>query len=230
MGEHEHGLYAMPSLVDQQTLTIAPAANGPLLLEGPQNLSPNSENPSEISLSEIKDSKPLHQNGGSSNAYDIPLGKNELENLKNVCVFLTILYHFTDYKPGEVEKGSVLLFGFYQIPQRSTVKLSPAYSTLQLESKNQGSKIHSNPNKYWSPFMPDLYPSPPIKESPAVIGPQNYQHSPRKPNGITEVKKPEYDEDILEKGRYYFFSTQIQLLFVYFIYIYIHTSIQFIFL
>jgi len=178
VGEHEHGLYAMPSLVDQQTLTIAPAANGPLLLEGPQNLSPNSENPSEISLSEIKDSKPLHQNGGSSNAYDIPL----------------------DYKPGEVEKGSVLLFGFYQIPQRSTVKLSPAYSTLQLESKNQGSKIHSNPNKYWSPFMPDLYPSPPIKESPAVIGPQNYQHSPRKPNGITEVKKPEYDEDILEKG------------------------------
>ena len=144
--------------------------------------------------------------------------------------FLTILYHFTDYKPGEVEKGSVLLFGFYQIPQRSTVKLSPAYSTLQLESKNQGSKIHSNPNKYWSPFMPDLYPSPPIKESPAVIGPQNYQHSPRKPNGITEVKKPEYDEDILEKGGYYFFSTQIQLLFVYFIYIYVYTSIKFIFL
>ena len=118
--------------------------------------------------------------------------------------FLTILYHFTDYKPGEVEKGSVLLFGFYQIPQRSTIKLWPAITnTLQLESKNQGSKIHSNPNKYWSPFMPDLYPSPPIKESPAVIGPQNYQHSPRKPNpnnGINEVKKPEYDEDILVKG------------------------------
>ena len=88
VGEHEHGLYAMPSLVDQQTLTIAPAANGPLLLEGPQNLSPNSENPSEISLSEIKDSKPLHQNGGSSNAYDIPLGKNELKNFeKCLCYF-----------------------------------------------------------------------------------------------------------------------------------------------
>ena len=74
VGEHEHGLYAMPSLVDQQTLTIAPAANGPLLLEGPQNLSPNSENPSEISLSEIKDSKPLHNNGGSSDPYNIPMG------------------------------------------------------------------------------------------------------------------------------------------------------------
>ena len=84
VGEHEHGLYAMPSLVDQQTLTIAPAANGPLLLEGPQNLSPNSENPSEISLSEIKDSKPLHQSGGSSDPYDIPLG-NKFE----ICFFFT---------------------------------------------------------------------------------------------------------------------------------------------
>ena len=37
MGEHQHGLYAMPSLVDKQTLTISPSNNGPLLLEGPKN-------------------------------------------------------------------------------------------------------------------------------------------------------------------------------------------------
>ncbi len=46
MGEHEHGLYAMPSLVDEQTLTISPTSNGPLLLEGPQNF----QVPSEINL------------------------------------------------------------------------------------------------------------------------------------------------------------------------------------
>jgi hypothetical protein len=46
VGEHEHGLYAMPSLVDEQTLTISPTSNGPLLLEGPQNF----QVPSEINL------------------------------------------------------------------------------------------------------------------------------------------------------------------------------------
>ena len=84
---------------------------------------------------------------------------------------------------------------------------------ILVESKNQGSKIHSK--KYWSPFMPDLYPSPTIKESPA----------PRKPNpnnGINEVKKPEYDEDILEKGWYYFFSHKFNCsLFILFTFMYI---------
>ncbi len=46
VGEHEHGLYAMPSLVDEQTLTISPTTNGPLLLEGPQNF----QVPTEINL------------------------------------------------------------------------------------------------------------------------------------------------------------------------------------
>ena len=50
MGEHEHGLYAMPSLVDEQTLTISPTSNGPLLLEGPQNF----QVPAEINLVIIK--------------------------------------------------------------------------------------------------------------------------------------------------------------------------------
>ena len=49
MGEHEQGLYAMPSLVDEQTLTISPNQNGPLLLEGPQNF----EVPSEINIDVI---------------------------------------------------------------------------------------------------------------------------------------------------------------------------------
>ena len=37
VGEHQHGLYAMPSLVDKQTLTITPRRSGPLLLEGPKD-------------------------------------------------------------------------------------------------------------------------------------------------------------------------------------------------
>ncbi|XP_064627806.1 serine/threonine-protein kinase/endoribonuclease IRE1-like [Lineus longissimus] len=36
IGEHEYGLYAIPSIVDEKTVSIAPKA-GPLLLEGPVN-------------------------------------------------------------------------------------------------------------------------------------------------------------------------------------------------
>ena len=37
VGEHEHGLFAVPSLVDEQTMMISPAKNGHLLIEGPRN-------------------------------------------------------------------------------------------------------------------------------------------------------------------------------------------------
>lgn len=35
IGEHHHGLYALPSLVDQNVVTISASNSGPLLLEGP---------------------------------------------------------------------------------------------------------------------------------------------------------------------------------------------------
>ena len=38
VGEHRHGLYALPSFVDQNTVTIGPAQTGILLLEGPSHL------------------------------------------------------------------------------------------------------------------------------------------------------------------------------------------------
>jgi hypothetical protein len=38
VGEHLHGLYALPSFVDQNTVTIGPAQTGILLLEGPSHL------------------------------------------------------------------------------------------------------------------------------------------------------------------------------------------------
>lgn len=35
IGEHVHGLYALPAFVDQNTVTISALNSGPLLLEGP---------------------------------------------------------------------------------------------------------------------------------------------------------------------------------------------------
>ena len=62
VGEHEHGLFAMPSLVDEETLTISPGSNGPLLLEGPKNFAV----PEEININGI-----THTDEGST---DDPLG------------------------------------------------------------------------------------------------------------------------------------------------------------
>merc|ERR1719285_1478532 len=39
VGEHKHGLFAVPSLVDEQTMTISPSRDrNSLLLEGPQEM------------------------------------------------------------------------------------------------------------------------------------------------------------------------------------------------
>jgi serine/threonine-protein kinase/endoribonuclease IRE1 len=43
IGEHLHGLYALPSLADQNTVTIGPAQTSTLLLEGPSNLQSHQE-------------------------------------------------------------------------------------------------------------------------------------------------------------------------------------------
>lgn len=82
VGEHEHGLYAMPSLVDEQTLTISPASNGPLLLEGPQNFEMPQNG--EIKLNGITDTKEYLED-----PFGIPL----------------------DQDPSSAGKQSVLLFG-----------------------------------------------------------------------------------------------------------------------
>lgn len=64
VGEHDHGLFAMPSLVDEQTLTISPSSTGPLLLEGPQS-EDYSTLPSEINLEVV---------GGNDGIQTDPLG------------------------------------------------------------------------------------------------------------------------------------------------------------
>ncbi len=87
MGEHEHGLYAMPSLVDEQTLTIAPSTTGPLLLEGPQNF----QMPSEINLDTISNKESANARRlFSDDPLGIPLGPE---------------------MPSGRDKSTVLLFG-----------------------------------------------------------------------------------------------------------------------
>ena len=80
----------MPSLVDEETLTISPASNGPLLLEGPENFQMPQN--SEITLGGITDSR-----GTIEDPFGIPMNQDP---------------------PGS-SKGSILLFGkiafFYDV-------------------------------------------------------------------------------------------------------------------
>jgi len=82
VGEHDHGLYAMPSLVDEETLTIAPTSTGPLLLEGPQNF----EVPDEIELRGIRNNF-AHKND-NADPLGIPLeSSNDGKQKSSVLLF-----------------------------------------------------------------------------------------------------------------------------------------------
>jgi len=86
VGEHEHGLFAVPSLVDEQTMTISPSRDrGNLLLEGPQEMG-------------VKVNK--EQRG---------------EDMPRV--------------PGDT--SSVLVFGYYKVPEYSSVPGRPQITTSQ---------------------------------------------------------------------------------------------------
>ena len=154
VGEHQHGLYAMPSLVDKKTLLISPASNGPLMLEGPQNFGN-----SIINLDGITDSK-----GFLDDPFGLPI----------------------DSEPGtHMGKGSILLFGYYQVPQYSTIRLSPAMTPLQLTSTSTHS---STPKVIPQAFFPPFDNIHKRKEIP-MIESQEQKEPPK-----------EYDEDILNLG------------------------------
>ena len=158
VGEHQHGLYAMPSIVDKKTLIINPVANGPLLLEGPQNFGNQ-----VINLDGITDSK-----GFLDDPFDIPLGN----------------------EPGpHAGKESILLFGYYQFPQFSQIRLSPAMTPLQLTSTSTHSSM---PKVIPQAFFPTLNPIPKPKQIPEIplIAPVEPKREPPK----------EYDEEILNMG------------------------------
>eukprot|EP00092_Neocalanus_flemingeri_P031372 GFUD01034075.1.p1 GENE.GFUD01034075.1~~GFUD01034075.1.p1 ORF type:complete len:1174 (-),score=191.56 GFUD01034075.1:154-3675(-) len=100
VGEHEHGLFAVPSLVDEQTLMISPAKNGHLLIEGPRNVDVPSEIDIEVTTGKVGSNSKA---GNRFNQEHIPK-----------------------------DKSSVLLFGYYQIPEYPTVALSSNMAPFQL--------------------------------------------------------------------------------------------------
>nr|CAD7429336.1 unnamed protein product [Timema monikensis] len=136
IGEHRHGLYAFPSLVDTQTPTIAPGQiGGPLLLEGPR--------PMVGSLSEWK--------------YGLPLPGNNMK-LSPLNLELSLTFQSLP-KEKSVTSPPVVILGHYVVPEfgknipqiegRSDAIIQPSFedvienkSTLQSESSVE----HTNKN------------------------------------------------------------------------------------
>jgi len=110
VGEHEHGLFAVPSLVDEQTMMISPAKNGHLLIEGPRNV----DVPPEIDI-DVKTGK-----GGSKQKPGTPFSQQQIPK----------------------DKSSVLLFGYYQVPEYPTVALSSNIAPFQLTTSQTMFPFH----------------------------------------------------------------------------------------
>ena len=110
VGEHDHGLYAMPSLVDEKALTIR---TRPLLLEGPQNELPPQP----------------HQ----EDPLNIPL-------------------------PKDTARGASLVFGYYDVPEKLTVSLTPAGTQLQLTGNTYSPQGHTNHIPAILPPQPSIVP------------------------------------------------------------------------
>ena len=99
MGEHEHGLFAMPSLVDRsQTLTISASASRLRQIEGPRVSSSPNEDQAGSSTGEVK-----------------PLGKYDIPEVS--------LHHQTAVGS---RQNPVLLLGYYNMPEWSQVDLVSA--------------------------------------------------------------------------------------------------------
>ena len=74
VGEHLHGLYALPSLVDANVMTIEGKNDGVLLLEGPRTMSREYEGRDDfVSSSELEDLISLSESGSNGDPYPIIL-------------------------------------------------------------------------------------------------------------------------------------------------------------
>ena len=169
VGEHEHGLFAMPSLVDQETLTISPGSNGPLLLEGPKNFKMPQNG--EITLNGITDS----DKGGNNDPFGIPREPDR-----------------------GVNEGSVLLFGYYQVPKHTSIRLTPAIGSLQLIGKNPSRTFEHG--KYIEKITPEPLFPPPSKElleyKQTPEDQDTEQENRTQPNPIPEA----YDSVVIGQG------------------------------
>jgi serine/threonine-protein kinase/endoribonuclease IRE1 len=75
VGEHEHGLFAVPSLFDEQTMMISPAQNGHLLIEGPRNVDVPSEIDIEVTTGKVGTNS---KSGNPFNQHQIPKDKSSV--------------------------------------------------------------------------------------------------------------------------------------------------------
>jgi len=135
VGEHEHGLFAVPSLVDEKTMMISPSRErGQLLLEG------NTLLPEDIGMQPGKQAHPFKQ------------------------------------EPIPKDKSSVLLFGYYQVPD---------YSGISIHAPNQ---IQLTTSQAMFPFEVD--------HIQMIEGPEVRNTSE------TEESRPQlpYDEEELSRG------------------------------
>jgi len=105
VGEHAHGLFAVPSLVDEQTMMISPAdREGQLLLEGPRNV----KLPDKLDIGVKGKAGSINKQGSNG----LPFSK----------------------EPFPKDKSSILLFGYYQVPEYSSSGNLPAIAPFQLST------------------------------------------------------------------------------------------------
>jgi len=144
VGEHEHGLFAVPSLVDEQTMMISPAQNGHLLIEGPRNVDVPSEMDIEVTTGKVGGNP---KSGNPFSQQQIPKDKSSVLLFDNI----------TDPKPGRLSRWTTrtretfnnivpprqgrnskarnnwsVILGYYQIPEYPTVALSSNVAPFQL--------------------------------------------------------------------------------------------------
>jgi len=122
IGEHKHGLFAMPSLVDKQTLTISPRnSGGPLLLEGPSGgVGADVESIGGGGAPMIEDNSSNSQGGQANDDYSAPSGRSDSRQSNDRTTKFDI--------PGGIDRAvaeqQILLLGYYKVPDWSQVRLS----------------------------------------------------------------------------------------------------------
>lgn len=93
VGEHLFGLYALPSLVDQNVVTITSSENGPLLLDGPNN--PEWPRP-----------YPEHPIPGRNYRLPDSLNNDDIYNLKNIPNFGNHIIYIGHYNVPQYAKNA----------------------------------------------------------------------------------------------------------------------------
>lgn len=93
VGEHDHGLYAMPSLVDERTFRISPVA-GPPLLEGPVDANGLQEARDNFVMDETGKIHFKHAKGHQADPYAIPVDQESRTIVMRAMEFILVILLF----------------------------------------------------------------------------------------------------------------------------------------